>query len=711
MISAEDLVIEVSPFEDLSYGGARAKQAILKRPQGTWSQSIFSCAFEDKVVPNRDYPYQGLHMLVDGQNWKFLDGIAIGIKKGGRYLPVKAGGVLLYPWKMIYRYEGEGVALKVDYYLLRYEEANEIAARVLITLETSQPLEEYSIDVEPYADIRHMYETSNPEAHEGVAEKKGLMISRDEKCIFVGASNLMGKSRGWRESTHWWYKLGSGFRELRDNEIKFRGEGRQIVSLGELEFSFGEGSTIPLIIACSNSREAAMKLFERASLEHQANEKAEQRIAEEVIRKLDLKIASRERKRDVIFRVLAMLSFGMNINRVKIQEAGDFWFRSPWFRDTYEGLLANLKTLLILDEHNEIRNCILLSLNYLNDQGQLPNRISPYSEVDYNSADATLLMYLLAGEYLKIVSDREIASLILSAARRTLQGYMNAEIERINGPPVLHPNGLISAAAWHSWCDSRRWYHAEDMSISAFMPARLSDEMAISLIRELGKNAELEASKPKFFLPEINGQWIRALAAIIGTAKLAPENAKNRALGESCWLLLAKALPSFREVFWRQEKLLYNAVTIDGKKDLTMGSPSVVAMALLSDLNVFSEAEIKAFMENVKSVLLANKNEKPFGVTVKNSARKIYFDDNEYHEAVVWPRDTPYLIHLLQKTGEMEMIKQILLSNLEHQMSESAIFYNSELFSSGEKSLIPVKNPAQWWSQWCDPYLNFQEIL
>ncbi len=702
MISVEDLAIELPAVEDLSYSGALIKQAVLKRPQATWSQSIFSCCFEDKVIPNRDYPYQGLHMLINGENWKFLDGIAIGIKKEGRYLPLKASSVLLYPWKMIYRYEGENFKLNVDYYLLRYEEPSESAARVLLTLQAPQ---DYSIDVEPYADIRHMYEASNPEAHEGAAENGKLLISRGGKYIIIGAVDLTPKIRQWRESVNWWYKLGSGFRELRNGEVKFKGENKQIVSLGEMEFS---SYIIPLIITCGKSREAALKLFERASREYNANEAAEREIAAEVIRKLDLQSTSKEISRAIICRVLAMLSFGMYIRGVKIPEAGDFWFRSPWFRDSFEGLFSNLVTLLLLDKQQEIKRCILLALDHLNENGQVPNRITPYGEVDYNSADATLLLYITAGRYLSIVRDKKLASLILRAFEATLKGYMKADVESVNGRPVLHENGLISIPAWHSWCDTKRWYQVE--GISTLIPARLSDEMAVSLIREFGKNAENEACKPKFFFPEINAQWIKALTAILEIAKLAPDNARNRALRESCELLLTKAKLSFRELFWGSN-LLYNAVTIDGKRDTIAGSPALTAMALLLDLDIFSEGEIKAFMENVKRLLLIYRNGVPFGVLVKNSTRRIYFNDNEYHEGVVWPRDTPYLIHLLQKTGEMEMIKQILISNLEHQMNECAIFYNSELFSVGEGRLIPVKNPVQWWSQWCDPYLNFQMLL
>jgi hypothetical protein len=94
---------------------------------------------------------------------------------------------------------------------------------------------------------------------------------------------------------------------------------------------------------------------------------------------------------------------------------------------------------------------------------------------------------------------------------------------------------------------------------------------------------------------------------------------------------------------------------------------------------------------------------------------KIYLNDNQYHGAVVWPRDTPYLIKYLKLIGERRMVREILESNLDHQMGEGAIFYCNELFSLPEGKNpsptetknypVPVKNPIQLWSHFCDDYL------
>ena len=46
----------------------------------------------------------------------------------------------------------------------------------------------------------------------------------------------------------------------------------------------------------------------------------------------------------MLFRALGADRFGMSIDGVRFPEAGDFWFRSVWFRDLFEGLIHNYQT-------------------------------------------------------------------------------------------------------------------------------------------------------------------------------------------------------------------------------------------------------------------------------------------------------------------------------------------------------------------------------
>jgi hypothetical protein len=75
--------------------------------------------------------------------------------------------------------------------------------------------------------------------------------------------------------------------------------------------------------------------------------------------------------------------------------------------------------------------------------------------------------------------------------------------------------------------------------------------------------------------------------------------------------------------------------------------------------------------------------------------------------------------HLSLSVGEEETIRQLLRNALDHQMTESAVFFNQELFSrpfgnnlnpdpETHSNPVPVKNPIQFWSQWCDALIDFR---
>jgi glycogen debranching enzyme len=142
-------------------------------------------------------------------------------------------------------------------------------------------------------------------------------------------------------------------------------------------------------------------------------------------------------------------------------------------------------------------------------------------------------------------------------------------------------------------------------------------------------------------------------------------------------------------------------------------------MALVSSILLYNHVFNKSDLENMWPVvekLLVKKRGKIFGMLLKNVNDKIYFNDYQYHGAVVWPKDNPYLIKYLRIIGEEAKANEILESNLWHQMDEGAIFYNSELFSLPEgknpsptktnNEPVPMKNPIQLWSHFCDVYLD-----
>ena len=115
----------------------------------------------------------------------------------------------------------------------------------------------------------------------------------------------------------------------------------------------------------------------------------------------------------MLFRALGMDRFGMMVDGVRFREAGDFWFRSVWFRDEFEGLMNNYRT--IRDDRGgtpEIKAALLKAFDLQDDYGRIPNRLVPGTQgrkPDYNSADATLLAFVLAGMLVRDTDDSDLA--------------------------------------------------------------------------------------------------------------------------------------------------------------------------------------------------------------------------------------------------------------------------------------------------------------
>ncbi len=678
--------VTLPPDEDPN--PARTRHVILKRPHASWSHSVFSVPVGEKIMPNRDYPYEGLSVLLDGENYHFLDGLALGVTQGGEYLKLAATEVTVSPWlvSFTYRTEAGHHSLSAHYYLLSAGSAhNGVTACVSVESTASK------VVIEPLVDIRHMYEFSRPDEHVCTALPNGLLIARAGKYVSIATPNDCAVRTGHR-SIEWWYKLGSGFRERTERGPAFNGERKMLVSFGELELSMNDTGTALLVISCSDS-ESELRRRYSAGMTWQTDEAAEQQRAEQIVRALDRAGAAPA----VRFRALALATFGMYVNDTFFYDAGDFWFRTPWFRDVFEGIINNIETFTRIGHTQAITTMILQSFAYQDDHGRIPNRFPAWrgQTLDFNSADATLLAFIAAGELLSRRWDAEFASTVLHRAEFTISRLTANEPEHVNGPPVLHPNGLLSVVPWHSWIDSRRMVklNGREQTVSVRIPdswlADLEDETAVSM--------------PLYFLPEINAQWITMLQWCVQIAtKLGVDRAPFARLA-------AAAIKSFKSVFWNvDENSLYSIVSLDGKRDSTPGSPAVVAVSMLTDTGIFSRQDVRAFLKTVTAHLLVEPQDRPFGILVKHSPKRIYYGDEEYHEAVVWPRDTPYLIRLLRwcDSSEREMVAGLLQSNLAHQMDEGFVFYNSELFSPDDGAMMPVKNPIQFWSQWVDPFLE-----
>jgi hypothetical protein len=759
--------VEFQSAENPDWGYARNLRAALITPSGEWVQSIFSgeISINGKllIAPNRDYPYEGMLGYQDGENWKFIDCVAVGIRStGGQYLsfsrdPAKMK-VLVNPWRVTYHYtsllfEGGRGPIEVPFWVSYYLHSACPPGMVSGCVEAAFLGDAHGLHMtlQPFLDVRHMYAGSQI-AH--------YWMRSSESSFHIGAYNRAlsfhfpgGAIRRFvsPEYLNWWYKLGNGERQEAFNpdshtsETIFVGENKTIAAFFDAQPNFSKDLPVARLFVSCHIEPSASE-FTIADLDAIHRES----IANDDIQRTqvaNLLPAEMEHRDAILARVVGLIKFKTYIRNpetnkyVPTPHAGAWWFRTPWYRDVFEGLLNSIETLMSFSaECSNIREIILLALSYQNkDNGLIPNRMPEFKNqgVPYDSSDATLLCYVVASNFLLRAHDDDLASAVILAAMRTISCFTNAAQTpvRVDGPPRLHSEtGLLLSAPHYSWMDTRtrsvehagyRWER---------LPNRVSRAFVESLADHVSDKAAVGAmlSSPRFFLPEINAQWIKALTgieAVLDRAVATPRGLKIpmsqvQEFGKTVTALRIRAEHSFPPVFWNQSKgFLFNVVFENQSvRDEIESEPAVVASGMLAE-SIFSSDKLKSIWECANARLVMHRrlvkygNETvSFGIVAKNENQGPYYNDEQYHSDVLWPRSTPYLLKLLRALGDEEAARRVLTNALDHQMSEGAIFYSHELLSrplgnnpsaverTGANP-VPVKNPIQFWSQWCDQLL------
>jgi glycogen debranching enzyme len=396
-------------------------------------------------------------------------------------------------------------------------------------------------------------------------------------------------------------------------------------------------------------------------------------------------------------------------------------------------------------ERINVRDIICLALRHQDlATGLVPNRLPDFSQcgVLYNSTDATLLCVIAANVYIQTTKDMRFIGEVLPRIANVISSFLHSPHGDAEAPPVgAHPRvdpktGLLLSIPHHSWIDTRNQcveYAGWNME---HLPNRVSAAFVKDLYDEIGNKTMVEGvlSSPCLFLPEVNAQWIVLLRGALETIELFCKQAPDQAamihdigsLRDTVYDILSRAEQHFKVTFWNAGTgFLFNVVHEKGSiKDEIECEAAVTAAAMLGR-TIFSSKELHAMWNRVRQRLLVFRKpvrygatKLPFGIITKNDDQRIYYGDSEYHADTIWLRSTPYLIKLLQHLGEQETIEQLLINTLDHQITEGAIFYNHELLSrpcgnnahtceQTHRNPVPVKNPIQFWSQWCDAFVGF----
>src|SRR3989441_282232 len=757
---------EYEPIENPDWGFARNVRSTLLAPSAEWVQSVCSFAFEVNgktfIAPNRDYPYEGLAAYHGGENWKFIDCIALSLQhRNGRQLPLTPSRVKINPWRVEYHYRGlcsdstfdeqGGIPVFVSYYLDSQNSPDLLTGSIEVYFPEGLAHDNGQIIplIQPFIDIRHMYGSSAFHDYRITSEfenHKRIHIANGNRTLtfFVPQGDLSIFREP--ETVNWQYKLGTGSRtENQQNETVFIGERKNVAAFFRVQVpTLSEQKSLKLHFStCLSSSPTNFYLpdIQKNSDESKRKDHSDfQHIVDTF--PLSKELSFREA---IWARIIGLTKFKTYIyfagaqKHIRVPHAGAWWFKTAWYRDVFEGLLNGFETLMrIPREREDIREIILSALSFQDKtSGLILNKIPEFRtlEAGHNSCDATLLCFMVANAYFRKTKDVEFALEVLAYARTAVSCFKanhNAgATSRIDGPPgVDETNGLLLCAPHHSWVDTRiRNVHYAGWTLKD-LPNRLSVDFIKDLYDQTTNKELVEAiaSSPRFFLPEINAQWITMLAGTIQTIDLVNQDRRSdfiedlRAEAEA---LLAKARKHFKPVFWNEKSgYLFNAVFEDGvTKDNIECEAGVTAAAMLGE-TVFTRDELNSIWKCARQELLAyrrlikyGEETLPFGIVTKKEDQKIFYDDNQYHSDMIWPRSTPYLIKLLRLLDEEETARHILINNLDHQMTECAIFYNQELFSGAfgnnshpngptSQNPVPVKNPIQFWSQWCDAYLE-----
>jgi glycogen debranching enzyme len=761
---SEDLFFQLSPNEIRDWDFARTQRIILKRPLSEWCSSVYSARLSMEtplgrslyVVPNRDSPYEGLSCMIQRECWKFLDCFPIGLRLNGKWMNIDSVRVVATPWKCRYEYsfeyENRLCKLNVEYYLL--STLRKCALRVSIHADLPRmESDEGLVIIDPIVDIRHMYATSDPEkcVLQSVRKEVGKFtaeLSREDKYLYLVAETPEILSYPMRRTLDWDYKLGNGERHDTPQGIRFVNTGACLLAPIVLGLPVEQHKNSVHFFVCWADKKLSEVELDSILRNHVEDEESELRHIQQVLQSFNLNTENPFIRRALAARIIALTKFGIpvanprNGSIVLFPEAGSWWFRTVWLRDVYEGLIHNMETLLHIPGYREsIRDIVVLTADMMDyDKGGLPNKLPELAEdyspegghlqsKFYNSADASLLYLILSCLFIKATMDKNLADIILHVARKIVLCYAQGDPNQVGGHSVLSPEtGLLLSVPSHSWADARHPVVVNGRSVPSF-PLRVPVEWVRS--GSLDESILMEVNCPKYYLPEINALWIRTLEEIIGLLRIenlhSLTDAQRWSILDEFETMLTKAKLSYMRIFWNDAKgFMYSILTEDlAKKDDTETSFAVVSAALLE--NLLSTEEVRRIWNVTKERLLVRREFqllgprglKPFGIIVRNSNQRVYYDDSQYHEAVIWPRDVPYLIKLLERLGETETIMDILINNLDHQMSECAIFYVNELFclpegtnpEKGEYSYnpVPLKNPAQWWSHWTDAFLHFFE--
>ncbi|MEM0317953.1 MAG: hypothetical protein QW462_05520 [Candidatus Nezhaarchaeales archaeon] len=665
-----DVICKFDVLEEPDWDYARNKHVLLKDVLLEYSTSSFNAPISTTLGilhgGNRDFSWQGLLVgPINGTVYKVLDAIY--------YKPLDAQEL-----KPVYVAAGRNKAL----YSYIDEQGKAYDVRISIrTLKDRGRLEVFASRPSVFAPIFAFYDmrTNYESPFQIVREGNAVKVEPETiplRLIIRGFSTL----HSLNQEFYWVYKLGDGFRTVSEGKVYFVRHVRRVKVPIALTSEEGLLSVeIPL-------RELSFK-----RIDYRVRDRL-RRLRGELKKKVRYEVTPQVIDA-LVLRIDRLMAFGIPIDSILAPEAGAMWFKSVWTRDLLEGLRWNLLTYTrILGVSSWLIKLVekLISIAYEN------RGLRVFLNEGDHVSDAFPQLINLAVKLYTLTHDKALIKKTLKLTSTACKLLRSGE----SFSACKLYDGLLLCKANTSWTDVIYEIDGEKW------PLRIPLDW-------------MNKTSPgsTFALVEVNALFIESLNSLLKVVE-----GTGLKVDSEIYEVKFELLDGYKKWFYVEDGLPPSTIEpLSNLRDWTPSSTGLVALAVLKNI-VYDKSNISKAWKHVKAMIVKRKLVKlgdgweDFGIITRKVEERPYLGDLEYHGPVVWPRDTPYLMEIMKELG-MDLYG-ILINNLDHMISEGAIGYANELFSlpvgtnphpSGELSLnpVPVKNYAQYWSHWCDPYIEY----
>ncbi len=339
----------------------------------------------------------------------------------------------------------------------------------------------------------------------------------------------------------------------------------------------------------------------------------------------------------------------------------------PWFTDWGRDTMIALPGLLLSTGRYQQARAVLRAFAGATDQGLIPNLFTDTGQgAGYNSADATLWMFIAAHRYYQTSGDVDFIAELWPGLVDIVDWHLRGTRFNIK----VDEDGLLSAG--------------DENTQLTWMDAQVGGRVVT----------------PRHGQPvEINALWYNVLCIMAEFAQELNKPTQAQHYAE----LAEKTQSSFQHTFWSQEQgYLYDWVREDDK-DAALRPNQVIALALPYPLLSIQQAG-QVLTATAQSLLT------PYGVRTLAPGNSGYQGryqgdqvarDSAYHQGTVWPWLLgPYITAYLRihgVTGETKRYVRDLLKPLIAHLSEAGLGSISEIFD-GDPPHHPRGCIAQAWS-------------